>query len=147
MLSSIKLSGTESNRVTILNSHSSKLEITSVSVDMKRLIIARILQESFRGNYRLDLIKGMLMHRKPFYFAFLLFGELCQWSKDVRSTTKHILIEDNASDEGTKFFDSSGSVKLQDCTDLLLPRFETKASKPIAKPFCFLDGPFTVQWI
>ncbi len=42
LLSSIEILGIESNMVNIFHDHSSKVEITGISVNMKRLVMVRI---------------------------------------------------------------------------------------------------------
>ena len=65
----------------------------------------------------------------------------------MRTARPHIPIKINAADVPTKIGGGAGTVHVQDRIDFLFPGLKAMGCEPIAKPICFLDGPFTLKRI
>ena len=59
----------------------------------------------------------------------------------------HVVMKINAANELSKVGGGTGAAHVQDCFNFLSPGLKTMGCESIAKPVCFLDGPFTLKRI
>ena len=72
---------------------------------------------------------------------------ICQWFEYMGATGPHVAIVIDAPNEHAQFSGVARAIYVQDCLYFLFPKLKTSWCKPITKPFSFLDGPFTFQWV
>ena len=63
----------------------------------------------------------------------------------MRLTGPHVTVNIHTTNETAEISGGAWMAHVQDCVDFLFPGLETTGCEPIAKPVCFLDGPFALK--
>ena len=111
-------------------------------------VVAWVGNKSISNHKCMHFMKCMLHSICPWHQSFLFQTRMIgQWFEYVSTTGSHITIKIGASNEHVKFSGIVRAIHVSDCLYFLLPLLKALKSKPITKPFNFIDGPFTFQWM
>ena len=124
----------------VLFDDSTKLQIGSIGVDVKRRVWIGIAKENIFGDERFHSFECTLTLRssdKGNIFA----GESGNGSKNIRTAAKHVTIEGDGTTESTNRSTIGRRSYVKDGFDLFAPWLGTRRSEPKAKEIGFGNSP------
>ena len=143
LLSRSQFAAVVGNGMIMLFDDSTKLQIGSIGVDVKRQVWIGIAKENIFGDECIDGFESTATLRSP-EKGNVFAGESGNGSKNVCTAAEHVAIEGDGATESANLSAIGGRSHVKDGFDLFAPWFGSGGSEPKAKEIGFGNGPLTL---